>query len=41
VIERTLEELPARPVTHFEDLFATDAEARERAAANVRELTPA
>jgi 1-deoxy-D-xylulose-5-phosphate reductoisomerase len=41
VIERTLEELPARPVTHFEDLFATDAEARERAAASVRELTPA
>jgi 1-deoxy-D-xylulose-5-phosphate reductoisomerase len=41
VIERTLEELPARPVTHFEDLFATDAEARERAAAGVKELTPA
>jgi 1-deoxy-D-xylulose-5-phosphate reductoisomerase len=41
VIERTLEELPSRPVTHFEDLFATDAEARERAAAGVRELTPA
>jgi 1-deoxy-D-xylulose-5-phosphate reductoisomerase len=41
VIERTLEELPARPVTHFEDLFATDTEARERAAAGVRELTPA
>jgi 1-deoxy-D-xylulose-5-phosphate reductoisomerase len=30
VIERVLEEMPARPVTHFEDLFATDAEARER-----------
>jgi 1-deoxy-D-xylulose-5-phosphate reductoisomerase len=41
VIERTLDELPARPVAHFEDLFATDAEARERATANVRELTPA
>jgi 1-deoxy-D-xylulose-5-phosphate reductoisomerase len=41
VIERTLDELPARSVTHFEDLFATDAEARERAAAGVRELTPA
>lgn len=41
VIERTLEEMPARPVTHFDDLFATDAEARERAAASVRELTPA
>jgi 1-deoxy-D-xylulose-5-phosphate reductoisomerase len=41
VIERTLEGLPGRPVTHFDDLFATDAEARERAAASVRELTPA
>jgi 1-deoxy-D-xylulose-5-phosphate reductoisomerase len=39
VIERTLEELPGRPVTHFEDLFATDAEARELAAAGVKELT--
>jgi len=28
-------------VTHFEDLFATDAEARERAAAAARELMPA
>jgi 1-deoxy-D-xylulose-5-phosphate reductoisomerase len=41
VIERTLEQLPGQPVTHFDDLFATDAEARERAAASVRELTPA
>jgi 1-deoxy-D-xylulose-5-phosphate reductoisomerase len=39
VIERTLEQMPARPVTHFDDLFATDAEARERAGASVRELT--
>jgi 1-deoxy-D-xylulose-5-phosphate reductoisomerase len=39
VIERTLEDLPGRPVTHFEDLFATDAEARELAAAGVKELT--
>ena len=30
VIERVLEEMPARPVTHFDDLFAADAEARER-----------
>jgi 1-deoxy-D-xylulose-5-phosphate reductoisomerase len=30
VIERVLEEMPAQPVTHFDDLFATDAEARER-----------
>jgi 1-deoxy-D-xylulose-5-phosphate reductoisomerase len=41
VIERCLEEMPAQPVTHFEDLFATDAEARERAAARAKELTPA
>jgi 1-deoxy-D-xylulose-5-phosphate reductoisomerase len=41
VIERTLEEMPALPVTHFDDLFATDAEARERAAASVREMAPA
>jgi 1-deoxy-D-xylulose-5-phosphate reductoisomerase len=37
-IERVLEEMPARPVTHFDDLFATDAEARERAEREVREL---
>ncbi len=30
VIERVLEQMPAQPVTHFDDLFATDAEARER-----------
>ncbi|HEY1853072.1 MAG TPA: 1-deoxy-D-xylulose-5-phosphate reductoisomerase [Solirubrobacterales bacterium] len=30
VIERVLEDMPSRPVTHFDDLFATDAEARER-----------
>ena len=30
VIERVLEEMPAGPVTHFEDLFAADAEARRR-----------
>src|SRR5881394_181093 len=29
-IERVLEQMPAAPVTHFEDLFATDAEARRR-----------
>jgi 1-deoxy-D-xylulose-5-phosphate reductoisomerase len=29
-IERVLEEIPARPVTHFEDLFEVDAEARRR-----------
>jgi 1-deoxy-D-xylulose-5-phosphate reductoisomerase len=41
VIERVLEEMPARPVTHFDDLFATDAEARERSQAQIRGLTPA
>ena len=29
-IERVLEEMPARPVTHFDDLFAVDEEARRR-----------
>jgi 1-deoxy-D-xylulose-5-phosphate reductoisomerase len=41
VIEHVLEEMPARPVTHFEDLFATDAEARKRSEDQVRGLTPA
>ena len=41
VIERVLEEIPARPVTHFEDLFATDAEARRRSEEQVRGLMPA
>ncbi len=41
VIERVLEEMPARPVTHFDDLFAADAEARERSEQQVRGLTPA
>jgi 1-deoxy-D-xylulose-5-phosphate reductoisomerase len=30
VIELVLAEMPAQPVTHFEDLFAVDAEARRR-----------
>jgi 1-deoxy-D-xylulose-5-phosphate reductoisomerase len=30
VIERVLAEMPGQPVTHFEDLFAVDAEARRR-----------
>jgi 1-deoxy-D-xylulose-5-phosphate reductoisomerase len=41
VIQRVLEEMPAAPVTHFDDLFAADAEARERGQAQVRELAPA
>ncbi|HEX5928795.1 MAG TPA: 1-deoxy-D-xylulose-5-phosphate reductoisomerase [Solirubrobacterales bacterium] len=41
VIERVLEEMPAQPVTHFDDLFAADAEARRRSAEQVRGLMPA
>jgi 1-deoxy-D-xylulose-5-phosphate reductoisomerase len=41
VIERVLEEMPAASVSHFGDLFAADAEARERSQAQVRELAPA
>jgi 1-deoxy-D-xylulose-5-phosphate reductoisomerase len=41
VIERTLEEMPGEPVTHFDDLFAADAEARRRAAGLAKEMTPA
>ena len=41
VIERVIEKMPARPITHFDDLFATDAEARERTESQVRGLTPA
>lgn len=33
LVERVLEEMPAMPATHFEDLFACDREARERAEA--------
>src|SRR5680860_340298 len=31
VVERTLDALPARPLRHFNDLYAADTEARERA----------
>jgi 1-deoxy-D-xylulose-5-phosphate reductoisomerase len=41
VIERVLEEMPARPITHFDDLFAADAEARRRSQEQVLGLTPA
>jgi 1-deoxy-D-xylulose-5-phosphate reductoisomerase len=41
VIERVLEEMPAAPVTHFDDLFAADEEARNRSEAEIRGLTPA
>lgn len=40
-IERVLEEMPAQPVTHFDDLFACDEEARRRTEEQVRGLTPA
>jgi 1-deoxy-D-xylulose-5-phosphate reductoisomerase len=38
-IERVLEEMPAHPVTHFEDLFAVDEEARRRTEEQVGGLT--
>jgi 1-deoxy-D-xylulose-5-phosphate reductoisomerase len=41
VIERVLEEMPAQGVSHFDDLFAADAEARERSQEQVRGLAPA
>jgi hypothetical protein len=41
VIERVLEEMPAQPVGHFDDLFAADSEARQRSEERVRGLTPA
>jgi 1-deoxy-D-xylulose-5-phosphate reductoisomerase len=41
VIERVLEEMPAQPVSHFDDLFAADAEARRRSEEQVRGLMPA
>ncbi len=41
VVERTLEAMPAEPVSHFEDLFAVDGLARERADGLIEELAPA
>jgi 1-deoxy-D-xylulose-5-phosphate reductoisomerase len=41
VIEAVLAEMPARPIGHFDDLFAADAEARHRSEEQVRGLTPA
>jgi 1-deoxy-D-xylulose-5-phosphate reductoisomerase len=38
LIERVLEEMPAQPVSHFEELFEADAEARIRTEAQVRGL---
>ncbi len=39
VIERALDELPAQPVRHFEDLYAADSEARELARQHVEGVT--
>ncbi len=41
VVERTLEAMPSQPLTHFEDLFATDEAARLRAAGLIEEMAPA
>ena len=41
VVERTLAEMPAETPTHFEDLFAVDAEARRRSGEMIEELAPA
>ena len=41
VIESTLDRVGDAPVTHFDDLFAADAEARERSAELIEGLTPA
>jgi 1-deoxy-D-xylulose-5-phosphate reductoisomerase len=41
VVERVLEDMPAQPVTHFEDLFAVDEEARRRSGELIEELAPA
>jgi 1-deoxy-D-xylulose-5-phosphate reductoisomerase len=41
VIEGVLDEMPPLPVTHFDDLFSVDAEARQRSAAQIKGLVPA
>ncbi|MGA8745720.1 MAG: 1-deoxy-D-xylulose-5-phosphate reductoisomerase [Solirubrobacterales bacterium] len=38
VIERVLLQIPAHPIDHFDDLFAVDAEARERSEQEIRGL---
>jgi 1-deoxy-D-xylulose-5-phosphate reductoisomerase len=38
VVERMLAEMPAEPVSHFEDLFAVDEEARRRCAGMIEEM---
>jgi 1-deoxy-D-xylulose-5-phosphate reductoisomerase len=41
VVERMLEEMPAEPVSHFEDLFAIDEAARRRSADLIEEMAVA
>jgi 1-deoxy-D-xylulose-5-phosphate reductoisomerase len=41
IVERTLGEMPAEPVTHFEELFAVDEEARRRSADVIEEIAVA
>jgi 1-deoxy-D-xylulose-5-phosphate reductoisomerase len=41
VVEAVLEEMPAQPVGHFDELFAADAEARERSEGQIKGLMPA
>jgi 1-deoxy-D-xylulose-5-phosphate reductoisomerase len=41
VVERMLEEMPAEPVSHFEDLFAIDEAARRRSAELIEETKAA
>ena len=41
VVERTLAAMPPEPVSHFDHLFAVDAQARERAEGLIEELAPA
>jgi 1-deoxy-D-xylulose-5-phosphate reductoisomerase len=41
VVEQMLEEMPAEPVSHFEDLFAIDKEARQRSADLIEEMAVA
>jgi 1-deoxy-D-xylulose-5-phosphate reductoisomerase len=41
VVERMLAEMPAEPVSHFEDLFAVDEQARDRSATLIEEMAVA
>ncbi|HEX7060123.1 MAG TPA: 1-deoxy-D-xylulose-5-phosphate reductoisomerase [Solirubrobacterales bacterium] len=41
VIERVLEQMPAAPIGHFDDLFLADGEARRRSEEEIGGLTPA